>query len=91
MVVNFFIVGNGQIGAEQLNPLSLNNLLFHVGIDSGYKRLLDGLDLSVIWSWGLMIVGYHEWTQRSWLTSGAVVLVPPALIYGGWAASIAFG
>jgi hypothetical protein len=91
MVANFYLASAHQIAPEQLNPLTLNNLLFHVGPDSGYKRLLDSVDLTLMWSWLIMILGYREWTRRSFAASSAIILTPVAILYGVWIAVIQLG
>lgn len=84
MLVNFSLTSNQQIGPDQLNPLSLNNLVFNVDAHNKFKTLLDGLDLTILWSWGLMIWGYHLWTKKSLTTSTIIILIPSALVYGIW-------
>jgi hypothetical protein len=90
MIANFYLTGTRQVAPEQLNPLSLNNLFFHVGPASPYKRILDSIDLTLFWSWVLMIVGYHTWTGRSIVRSALVILAPLVVIYGVWLAMIVF-
>lgn len=84
MAVNFMVGGTNQVAPDKLNPLTLNNLLFHVGPDSRFKGLVDGLDLTIVWSWALLVIGYRNWTSRSWVASALVVLSPVVIIYGAW-------
>ncbi|MCQ4165448.1 YIP1 family protein [Tahibacter harae] len=86
MAVNFVVGGTNQVAPDKLNPLTLNNLFFHVGSESNFKGLADGLDLTIIWSWVLLVIGYQLWTGRSWVSSAVVVLSPVAIIYGAWIA-----
>jgi Yip1 domain len=90
IVANVLLTDGGRVAPEQANPLSLNNLFFHVGLDNKFKQLLDSLDLTVLWSWVLMVVGYREWTQRSWSKSLQLVLAPLLVIYSIWIAVLAF-
>lgn len=87
MVVNFLLADSGRIGPDQLNPVTLNNLVFHAGPDNPFRRMLD-LDLMTLWSWGLMVIGYRAWTKRSWASSIAIVLAPMVAIYAIWAGVI---
>lgn len=84
MVLNFTLAHDGRIAPENLNPLSFANLL---GLQSGnrYTSLLGGLDLTSVWSWGLLTLGFRLWTQRSWTQSLVIVMIPPIAIYGTWA------
>lgn len=66
-----------------LNPLSMTNLLNIDSSNQSLVRLLDNIDLTRIWSAGLMIFGYRLWTDKSWLNSSLVVLAPLLLVYGG--------
>jgi len=61
----------GHVTFTDLNPLSLTNLL-------NFKS--TNLDLV---PYGLMILGYRIWTQKSWLHSSLIVLTPLVLWYGG--------
>lgn len=84
MVVHFFIVGNGQVGPENLNPLSFRTLL---GLPNSnqYAALLESIDLTSLWSWTLLVVGYRRWTNRGWIQSALSTLVPAVGIYAVWA------
>ena len=84
MVSNFVLAADQRIGPEQLNPLTFNNLFFHLAAASPFKRLLDSVDIPMLWSWAVMVIGYREWTRRSWLSSAVTILAPPALVYGIW-------
>jgi len=68
---------------EELNPFSFGNLL---GVDMASvtraQRVVLGLDVTLIWSVVLSIVGYQAFTQRSLPFSAAVVLGPIVLIVG---------
>lgn len=85
MVAHFLLTPDGRLTAEQLNPVTLNNLFFHVGDDSPFKRLLNSVDLTLLWSQLVMIVGYRQWVRRSWLNAALVILAPFVAVYGIWA------
>lgn len=84
MVANFYLSGSAQVAPEQLNPLTLNNLFFHLPADSAYRKLFDSLDLTILWSAVLGVIGYHIWTGRSWGKSVLIILAPTIAIYGTW-------
>jgi hypothetical protein len=66
---------------EELNPFSFGNLL---AIDMAgltrLQRLLLNLDVTVVWSVVLSILGYQSFTKRSLAFSAAVVLGPIVVI-----------
>jgi len=82
--INIILMSNNQFRLDELNPLSFNNLFFRLDFDSGLKPLLDSLDLTLIWIVVLLVVGYQKITNKSWLTSTLIVLLPYTLVYGIW-------
>jgi hypothetical protein len=88
MSVNFFTAVNGQIAPHELNLLSLNNLFFNIDFHSAYFNLLNAYDLTILWSWAIMILGYHTWTQKSLLRSAVIVMIPSCIFYGIWLLTI---
>jgi len=76
---------NDQIGPGVLQPLSLNELVFHVPLGSKGQTFLDSLSIPAFLSMALSVVGVHAFSQRSWLYSAIVALIPAVLIYGIWA------
>jgi len=67
--------------AEQLNPFSFGNLL---ALDPRgatiMQRILMQLDVTVLWSTVLQILGYQAFTRRSAAAATAVVFGPLAII-----------
>lgn len=76
---------NDQITPAVLQSLSLNELLFHVPLGAKGQAYLDSLSIPAFLSIALSIVGVHSFSQRSWLYSAVVALIPVVLIYGIWA------
>ena len=80
-LVNLQVVDARFLPAEQLNPLSFGSLL---GLDPQgapiVQRILLSLDVTVLWSTVLQILGYQAFTQRSFAFSTAIVLGPLAVI-----------
>jgi hypothetical protein len=74
-----------QISPGVLQPLSLDELLLHRPMGSPGQSLIASLSIPAFLSWALMIIGVREWSQRSWLFSTVVVLLPWVVIYGIWA------
>lgn len=76
---------SNQITPGVLQPLSLNELVFHRPMGAQGQAFLDSLNIAGILSAVLMVIGVHAWSQRSWLFSSVVALLPTVLIYGIWA------
>jgi hypothetical protein len=79
------LADNSQVSPSALQPLSLNELLFHVPAGSPGFTLFESLGIPAFLSWALMIIGVHTWSQRSWAFSAILVLLPWLVIYGLWA------
>jgi hypothetical protein len=75
---------NAQVSPSSLQALSVNELLVHSPIGSPAQPLLDSLGIPGFLSWALMIIGVHTWSQRSWVFSSIVVLLPVVVLYGIW-------
>ncbi|MYM24368.1 hypothetical protein GTP46_17115 [Duganella sp. FT135W] len=81
---------DGQISMSQLHPLSLNQLVLQQ--QSGpWMGFAEAVDVGLIWSIILLALGVQNWTGRRWPACLAVALLPPVIIYGGWAVLIAQG
>ena len=75
---------SGQLGFSDLNPVSLNQLVFHYGMADPRASLFDALNVTSIWSTILMVIGFEVWAQVKRSTAIVVVLTPSILVYGGW-------
>jgi len=84
MTLNFVLAPDGRVPPENLNPISLKNML---GMPPGqtFSTLLDSIDLTSFWTWGLLVMAYQQWTKRTWVQSATAVLVPVFGIYAVWA------
>ena len=76
---------NDQIGPGTLQPLSFNELFFHVPLGARGQSFLDSLSIPALMSTALSIIGVRVFSLRSWLYSTIVALIPLVLIYGIWA------
>jgi hypothetical protein len=83
-----FTSPDGRVLPEQLNAVSMNEILFHLDAKSPWKTMLDSISLILIWCIGLMAVGVRSWTGGTTLSSIAIAASPYALIYGTWGAII---
>jgi hypothetical protein len=80
-LVNLIVSEARFMPPEAVNPLSFGSLLALDGASgSAMEGALLGLDVTVIWSVVLGIIGYQAWTQRSLTHATAVVLGPVVVI-----------
>ncbi len=79
-VVNLIVSDVSRLPPEQLNPLSVANLLGIDGGSSGLVQFVTNQDPTTLWSLVLVVLGYHMWTQRSLPAAAAVVLAPCIVI-----------
>ena len=68
-----------------LQPLSLNELFFHLQMNQPGYNLVANVSILMLLSLGLAVFGIRCWSQRSWLYSAVVGLVMPIVLLGGWA------
>ena len=85
-IVQILMSSNGQMAPDALNPLSLNQLIFHHPATSPWAGLAGAIHLTGIWTSIVAIIGYKLWTSKSTATSAFIVFLPQIVIYGGWAA-----
>lgn len=81
MAVTIAMSPNGQISAFDLNPLTLANLGITTA-NAGMRTMLTTISLTMLWSMTLIVLGYRQWLQASWIKSLGVVLAPYVLIFG---------
>ena len=84
------MTSNGRLAPEDLNMASLNFLLFHLPVTHPWASLVGSMDLTMFWSIVLAVLGLKAWTGRSTGTCVLVAVLPYLIIYGLWAAKIAF-
>lgn len=67
---------------DAINPLAFGNLLSieRTTATPVVQRILLGIDVTVIWTIALSVIGYQLWTKSSLVKSVAVVLGPLAAI-----------
>lgn len=80
----------GRVVAEDLNMVSLNYLVLHLPASHPWAGFANGIDLTSLWCIFLAVIGLKAWTGRSTGTCVTVALLPYVILYGLWAAKIAF-
>lgn len=84
------LTSGGRLAPEDMNMVSLNYLLLHLPASSPWFGLATNLDLTSVWSIALAVLGLKAWTGRSTGACVTVAILPYLLVYGIWAAKIAF-
>jgi len=84
------VTSHGQVALEDLNMVSLNYLVFHLPASNHWAGLLNSIDLPSIWGTVLAVIGLKVWTGRPTATCVTVAVIPWVVVYGVWAAKIAF-
>ena len=74
-----------QIGSSAMQPLSLNELVFHKTMSEPGYSLLSSLGLIQVASAWLTYVGVKAWSGRSTTFCLIFALLPTVLVYGVWA------
>jgi hypothetical protein len=82
--INISLVDNGRMALNAINPLTLNNLFFHLSLGDDFFGPLNSLDLAALWVLLLMVVGFHQWTHASLSKSIAIVITPTVIKYIAW-------
>jgi hypothetical protein len=82
--IQILMSSNHQLTISELNPLSLNQLFFHYGIENKLGGPLDMISLTSILGMVLMVIGFQTWAKVSRATAVKVVLIPHVVILGGW-------
>lgn len=74
-----------QIDQGEIRPLSLNSLFFHREMGEAKYTLLTSLELPLLLTIALAVVGLKQWSGRSWLFCLVFTTLPAALLFGLWA------
>lgn len=82
--LQILLTSSGQLGFSELNPVSLNQLVFHYTMANPRASLMDALSLTSVWSIVLMVIGFETWARVKRSTAILVVLIPHVLVYGAW-------
>jgi hypothetical protein len=76
------LLASGHVPLMEINPFTLSNLLRLESDNPALVSVMNNLDLTRLWSVGLMLIGYRIWTQKSWLHCCTVVMLPLLVIFG---------
>jgi hypothetical protein len=82
--IQLLMANNGQVGLEELNPLSLNQLFFQYKMTDKMAGIANNVSIFTFWNIFLMVIGYEIWAKAKRSTAISVIVVPYAVIYGLW-------
>lgn len=82
--IQILLSSHGQINLSQLNPLSLNQLVFRYDMSHPMASLFDSLSVTSLWTAVLLVIGFKTWTRAATSTAVAVVAAPYVAIYAIW-------
>jgi hypothetical protein len=85
-----FFSSNGQVSMHDLQPASLNSLIFSVPAGSAWFNFLESLNLFNFWSLAIAAIGFKTWLNTDNKKATMLAISPFVLIYGSWALYIAF-
>jgi hypothetical protein len=74
-----------QISQGDLQPLSLNSLIFHKDATASGYVALTYITVLHLWTIALSVFAVKQWSNRSWLFSFFFACWPGLLVAGIWA------
>ena len=83
MAVTILLSPNGQLSAFDLDPLTLRNLGLASDNDT-LQSLYNSVSLAMVWSVVIILLGYRQWLDASWLRAVITVFAPYLTIIGVW-------
>lgn len=86
VVIQILMSSNGQIAMQELNPLTLNQLVFHYEMGHPLAGVLDAFSVGNIWTMFLLATGLSVWAKVSKTAAWTAVLIPFVTITGIWLA-----
>jgi len=87
-ILNISLAINQQILPNDVNPVSLNQLLFHLPSSSPLGQLLSTFSLVNVWEIFLILVGLRLAAGLSLAQSFTIACFPDVLFYGIWIITI---
>jgi hypothetical protein len=82
------MTSGGRVAMEDLSMVSLNFLLLQLPVGHPWAGFFGTIDLPLLWSAVLTVIGLRVWTGRSLATCITVSVLPLLVIFGLWAGKI---
>ncbi|MDC8832898.1 YIP1 family protein [Alteromonas gilva] len=80
-IVMVLISDYGRYLPDTANPLSLNSLFFNLPLDSKLSSFFNTVDLTLLWTITLMVIGFSSWVNIDRLKSVVIVCLPFAIFF----------
>jgi hypothetical protein len=88
-ILNISMAPEGRIAGNDVNPVSLNQLLFHLPSSGGWGQMLSTFSLVNVWEIVLIAVGLHLAAGLKLSRAALIAMVPDVIVYGIWSLSLA--
>ncbi|MDB5719841.1 MAG: hypothetical protein JWP15_459 [Alphaproteobacteria bacterium] len=83
-LLNISLAPGGHLAGNDVNPVSLNQLLFHLPAGSAWGQLLSTFSLVNLWEIALIGVGIQYVSRLGMSKAMLIALLPDAIVYGIW-------
>lgn len=83
------ISSDGRVTMEELSMVTLNFLVFQLPVSHPWAGLANNIDLALLWSVVLTVIGLRVWTGRRLASCITIGVLPVAVVVGLWAGTIA--
>jgi len=85
-----FFSSDGAISLQDLQPTSLNSLIFSVEASNAWFNFLEGITLFTFWGMAVATIGLNAWLKIDISKALKIAIAPFVVIYSLWAVYIAF-
>lgn len=87
-VLNIYMNASGML-PNDVNPVSINQLMFRFPGDSAWGQLLSTFSLINIWEVFLIVIGLRLATTKKTGAAVLIAIMPEVIVYGLWSALLA--
>ncbi|MFT5294258.1 MAG: hypothetical protein ACI9YH_000264 [Colwellia sp.] len=85
-----FFATDGMVSMQDLQPTSLNSLLFSVEPSNAWFSFLEAINLFSFWMIAVTAIGLRSWLNIENKKALIIAAAPQIFIFGGWALYIMF-
>ncbi len=90
-MLNVLIAPEGKLAGNDVNPVSLNQLIFHLPAGGGWGQLLSTFSLINLWEIALIAIGLQLMANLRLSTAILIAFAPDVVVYGLWAIGLVVG
>lgn len=84
-ILVIFFATNGNIAMTDLQPTSLNSLIFSVEQSNPWFNFLEAISVFSLWIVALASIGLKSWLNIDTKKSVILAIIPSVIMYGLWA------